>query len=95
MKKPEVKKPDLNDPSVTEFADAFLVMSHTIHNDNEHIGNGISHSLVSICKAFGVAPDKVTKEQAFEVFDRFLYVAAYLYAYAVKNPKEVSSGTDR
>lgn len=94
MKKPEVKTPEvkkitLKEPNVKEFGDAFLTVKPIMKNENEHINNAATHACVSITKAFGVDPDKLTKEQAFVIFDQFMFVAAFLYAYIVKNPKEV------
>lgn len=90
-----MKKLVLKDPSVEEFGDAFQVVKPIIHSEVKTIANGLTRACGTILEALGVEEKKLTKEQAFVMFDRFLFMSAILYAYAVKNPKEVSNGTDR
>lgn len=90
-----MKKLVLKEPSVEEFGDAFKVLKPIIHSEVETIANGLTHACGTILEALGVDEKKLTKEQAFTMFDRFLFMSALLYAYAIKNPKEADNGTNR
>ena len=88
MKETEVKEPVLKQPSVTEFADAFCIVKDVVHSGDDGIGDHFASACAKIGQEFLPDPDKMTKEQAFTMFDRFLFMSAILYAYVLKNPKE-------